>query len=66
MWEAKNGRIMVRGQPGLTVPETPISKRDWRCSSGKTSALLLRSREFKPGPTQKKKNQRKQLMILGF
>jgi hypothetical protein len=32
-----------------------ISKIDWRCSSGgKTSALLLRSREFKPGPTQKK------------
>jgi hypothetical protein len=51
-------RIMVQGQSGEIVWETPISKNnqskiDWRCgSSGRMPALQARSPEFKnPNPS---------------
>jgi hypothetical protein len=65
IWEAEIGRIVVQGQRGQIVPETPISKitrakMDWRCGfSGKVPALQVCSPEFKfqspPLPAPKRK-----------
>jgi hypothetical protein len=63
-WEAEMGRIVVQGQPGQIVLETPNlqnnhNKMDWRCVfSSRAPALQAQSPEFKhqsyPPPPKKK------------
>jgi hypothetical protein len=58
-WEAEIERIVVQGQFGKIVLETPHlrnkSKMDWRCGSyGRVSALQAQSPVFKPSSTKKK------------
>jgi hypothetical protein len=60
-WEAEIEKIMIQGQPGHIVQETPISKMDWRCgSNSRQSALQVQSPEFKPQSHRGKKKKERE------
>jgi hypothetical protein len=63
--EAEIRRIVVQGQPGQMVHETPPiskitrTKMDWRSrSSGRVPALRAQSPKFKPQSHKKKKKRK--------
>jgi hypothetical protein len=59
-WEAEIGRIGIQDHSRQVIDKTPVSKNnqrkmDWRCgSSGRSSALQVRSTEFKHQSPAKK------------